>query len=128
MPSYLDFDSTKRFRDYILGKTLQVPNGPQTFTKSTYELQNLSDSSNTNPGAVDTNRTNDLIQIKNLNVYKPTEYFIQENIDTLPRTHNLSLYFNITSTSILSIHPILSQIFVSENNLTKLSFIIVCIL
>ena len=94
MPSYLDFDSTKRFRDYILGKTLQVPNGPQTFTKSTYELQNLSDSSNTNPGAVDTNRTNDLIQIKNLNVYKPTEYFIQENIDTLPRTHNLSLYFN----------------------------------
>ena len=30
MPSNLDFDSTKKFRDYILGKTLKQPNGPQT--------------------------------------------------------------------------------------------------
>ncbi len=51
MPSYLDFDSTKRFRDYILGKTLQQPNGPQTQT-SAYQLQNTSDLPNKEIGDV----------------------------------------------------------------------------
>ena len=94
MPSYLNFDSTKSFRNFILGKTLQVPNGPQTFTSSTYELQKLSDRPNVDLGPVDKNRTDDLIKISNTNTYKPTKYFIKENIDTLPRTNNLSLYFN----------------------------------
>jgi hypothetical protein len=75
MPSYLDFDSTKRFRDYILGKTLQPPNGPQSFTNSNYELQNLSDLANIDPGAVDTNRSTNLSVPKTSNVFKPTELF-----------------------------------------------------
>jgi hypothetical protein len=94
MPSYLNFDSTKSFRNFILGKTLQVPNGPQTFTSSTYELQKLSDIPNIDTGPVDKTRTDDLIKISNTNTYKPANYFIRENIDTLPRTNNLSLYFN----------------------------------
>ena len=94
MPSYLNFDSTKSFRNFILGKTLQVPNGPQTFTSSTYELQKLSDRPNVDLGPVDKTRTDDLIKISNTNTYKPPKYFIKENIDTLPRTNNLSLYFN----------------------------------
>ena len=63
MPSYLNFDSTKSFRNFILGKTLQVPNGPQTFTSSTYELQKLSDRPNVDLGPVDKTRTDDLIKI-----------------------------------------------------------------
>jgi hypothetical protein len=63
MPSYLNFDSTKQFRDFIIGKTLNKPNGPQTFTKDNYDYQKLSNLSNVDPGSVDKNRTNDLIQI-----------------------------------------------------------------
>ena len=92
MPSYLDFDSTKKFRDYILGKTLQVPNGPQTFTNSSYSNQNLNVLSNVNPGAVDDNRSSELVQTSNSNVYKPTEFFIKDTLDTLPRRANLNLY------------------------------------
>ena len=46
MPSNLDFDTTKKFRDRILGKTLQRPNGPQTFKNDSYIVQKLSDSAN----------------------------------------------------------------------------------
>jgi hypothetical protein len=94
MPSYLNFDSTKQFRDFIIAKTLNKPNGPQTFTKDNYDYQKLSNLSNVDPGSVDKNRKDDLIKISNSNVYKPTNFFIKENIDTLPRTRNLSLYFN----------------------------------
>ncbi len=55
MPSYLDFDSTKRFRNYLIGRTLNVPNGPQTQTSSNYSVSNLSDFSNVDPGDVETN-------------------------------------------------------------------------
>ena len=94
MPSYLNFDSTKEFRNSIIAKTLIKPNGPQTFTKDNYDYQKLSNLSNVDPGAVDKNRKDDLIKISNSNIYKPTKFFIKENIDTLPRTRNLSLYFN----------------------------------
>ena len=47
MPSYLDFDSTSQFRNSILARTLQQPNGPQTFTSSAYSVENLNDHSNT---------------------------------------------------------------------------------
>ena len=92
MPSYLDFDSTKRFRDLILAKTLKVPNGPQSFTNTTYVLQSLSDLPNIDPGAVDTNRVTDLKVPQTNNIFKPDKFFIRENIDTLPRRANLNLY------------------------------------
>jgi len=92
MPSYLDFDSTKRFRDYVLGKTLNQPNGPQTFNSGNYSIQNLSDSANINPGTVVDNRTQMLQLPQTGNVFKPLEFSVTENIDTLPRRANLSLY------------------------------------
>jgi outer membrane protein OmpA-like peptidoglycan-associated protein len=92
MPSYVDFDTTKHFRDFIIGKTLTVPNGPQTFTASDYVIQSTSDMANVDPGAVDTNRTTDLKQPQTSNVFKPTEYFVTENLETIPRKANLNLY------------------------------------
>jgi hypothetical protein len=92
MPSYLDFDSTKRFRDFILGKTLQQPNGPQTFTNNLYDYQNLSNMSNVDPGTVDNNVADELLQSQNSNIYKPLQYFVKDTIDVLPRRANLSLY------------------------------------
>ena len=92
MPSYLDFDSTKRFRDYVLGKTLNQPNGPQTFNSGNYSIQNLSDGANVNPGTVVDNRTQMLQLPQTGNVFKPLEFSVTENLDTLPRRANLSLY------------------------------------
>ena len=83
MPSYLDFDSTKRFRDFILGRTLNVPNGPQTFNSTSYIVQNLNDSPNVDPGAVDTNRAQDLTNPQTKNIFKPLEYFVKEKFDDL---------------------------------------------
>jgi len=94
MPSYLDFNSTKSFRDSILSRTLQAPNGPQTFNSSNYLVQTLSDFANVDPGEVDTNRRNDLSVPQSTNTYKPITYFVKENIETLPRRANLNLYFN----------------------------------
>ena len=92
MPSYLDFDTTKHFRDFIIAKTLTVPNGPQTFTASNYIIQSTNDMANVDPGAVDTNRTADLKQPQISNVFKPTEYFVTESLETIPRKANLNLY------------------------------------
>lgn len=92
MPSYVDFNASKKFRDFVLAKTLPSPNGPQTFSSENYAVHNLSTMANVDPGAVDTNRQNDLLQSQNSNVFKPTEYFINENINTFPRKANLSLY------------------------------------
>lgn len=92
MPSYLDFDSTKRFRDYILSKTLNKPNGPQTFTQSSYTVQTLSEMANPDLPEVDYNRPADLLQTQNTNIFKPLEYFVTETLDTLPRRANLELY------------------------------------
>jgi hypothetical protein len=105
MPSYLDFDTTKRFRDYILGKTLSKPNGPQTFTQSSYAVQSLSDMSNSDLPEVDYNRPADLLQPQNSNIFKPFEYFVTETLDTLPRRANLQLYpyFNSGNYNFISI-------------------------
>lgn len=105
MPSYLDFDSTKRFRDFILGKTLNRPNGPQTFSQSSYTVQTLSELSNTDLPDVDYNRGSDLLQPQNSNVFKPFEYFVTENLNTLPRRANLQLYpyFNPTNHNFISV-------------------------
>lgn len=92
MPSYLDFDTTRVFRDFILGRTLQQPNGPQTFTASNYQYHDLSNMPNVDPGDVETDRPQELLQSQNANIYKPTQYFVRDTIDTLPRRANLSLY------------------------------------
>ena len=96
MPSYLDFDTTKKLRDRILGKTLQRPNGPQTFKKDSYIEQNLSDSANIAQDSVDTNRSNDLSIPNKSNTYKPEQYFVEEELLTLPRKANLKLYPSFT--------------------------------
>jgi len=105
MPSYLDFNSTSGFRNFLIGRTLQQPNGPQTFTNSTYVVQNLSNFSNVDPGAVDTNRTSDLLIPQTSNVFKPLQYFVKDTIDTFPRRANLSLYpyFTYTEHNIIGI-------------------------
>ena len=76
----LDFDTTKKFRDFLISRTLQVPNGPQSFTSQNYRVGSLIDYSNVDPGAVDTNRQNDLSIPKTNNLFKPIEYFVKEQI------------------------------------------------
>lgn len=96
MPSYLDFSSTKSFRDFIIGKTINRPNGPQTFTNNNYSVNNLNEFSNIDLPEVDANRSNDLSIPKGSNIYKPLEYFVQEEFSTIQRRANLSLYWNGT--------------------------------
>jgi len=119
MPSYLDFNTTKQFRNHILGKTLQKPNGPQTFTNSSYVEQNLSDIPNLLQGQVDTNRISDLTIPKNSNVYKPDEYFIGEVINTLPRSVNLKLYPSFVQTDLSLFGIISNSNYETESELVK---------
>lgn len=92
MPSYLDFDSTKGFRNFILGKTLTVENGPQSFSSESYTTQKTSDMSNVDPGTVEDVRDPALTKSATSNTFKPIEYFVKEDFTTLPRRANLSLY------------------------------------
>jgi len=94
MPTNLDFNSTKKFRDFLLSKTLQVPNGPQTYTADNYTYKNLSDFPNIDLGTVEDDRDIRLRDIKNSNTFKPDEFFITEELTTLPRRANLKLYWN----------------------------------
>jgi hypothetical protein len=91
MPSYLDFDSTKKFRDFIIGKTLNQPNGPQTFTNTSYSVNNLSTLSNINPGDVVTNnamnREDTLNRTSNINLYRPIDGY--EGLDRVLNTNIL---------------------------------------
>ena len=119
MPSYLDFNTTKQFRDHILVKTLKQPNGPQTFTNSSYVEQNLSDIPNLLQGQVDTNRSNDLTIPKNSNIYKPDEYFIGEVINTLPRSVNLKLYPSFVQTDLSLFGIISNSNYETESELVK---------
>jgi hypothetical protein len=91
MPSYLDFDSTKKFRNYLIGRTLNVPNGPQTQTSSNYSVSTLSDFSNVDPGDVQTNRNSDLIPFRSFNQFSPTNLSIVEQFNTVGRPR-LGLY------------------------------------
>jgi hypothetical protein len=79
MPSYLNFDSTKKFRDFIIGKTLNQPNGPQTFTKDTYDFQKLSSFSNKDNGDVITNdvmnSVDTLTKLQSGNTYKELKLY-----------------------------------------------------
>lgn len=92
MPSYVDFNASKHFRDFVLTKTLTVPNGPQTFNSSNYEVRNLSIYPNVDPGNVEDNRNNELLKSQSINTYKPIEYFITENLSSFTRRANLTFY------------------------------------
>ena len=112
MPTYLDFntsrnksgipDSKDGFRDYLIARTLNVPNGPQTFTSTNYSVQTLREIPNIDPGDVvvnntinpgeGTSRALQLTSFSNSNTFKPTQYFIEENLNVLPRRANLGLY------------------------------------
>ena len=96
MPYYLDFDSTKNFRDKLLAKTLDPVYGkspsPKTFTKQDYIVQNLNDFSNILLPEVDTNRPNDLATLSTSNIFKPKEYSVTDTLRDLPRRANLNLY------------------------------------
>lgn len=119
MPSYLDFDSTKRFRDFIISKTINYPDGPQTFNSDNYRVSGLSSYANIDLPPVDNNRENDLLLHKKTNIYKPSEYFIQEELETLPVKSNLALYpyFNPKQHSLIGI--IKNDDFNSESELMK---------
>ena len=90
----------------MIGKTLNVPNGPQSFTNTNYIEQNLSDLPNIDPGSVETGRQFQLTKTATSNVFSPETYFITENLDTYPRKANLHLYpyfVNSETRSIISI-------------------------
>lgn len=99
MPSYLDFNSTKRLRDELLAKTLQAPNGPQTFNSNNYAIQNTRRLSNRNLGDVtlndETSRESQLVLNDGNNRFGPenSEYEILENTRTLiDVSGNVGLY------------------------------------
>jgi hypothetical protein len=92
MPSYVDFNASKRFRDFVLSKTLKAPNGPQTFNESNYSVSNLNTFANVDPGDVEDTRSPELLRSQTINTFKPIEYFINENLNTFARRANLALY------------------------------------
>jgi len=91
MPSYLDFNSTNNFRKVLIGRTLQQPNGPQTFTSNNYEASSLLDLPNISGGGVTEDQLSELKQSKTINIYKPSEYY-EKDLEVLPRNANLQLY------------------------------------
>lgn len=123
MPSYLDFDATKRFRDEVLKRTLDPVYGkgpsPKTFTNSNYSVNNLNDVANINQPNVDFNRDTELTNIKNKNTFKPEEYIITEDVRDLPRQHNLSLYPYFTFTEHNLIGIMSNRNFDTESELFK---------
>jgi hypothetical protein len=103
MPSYLDFDSTKGFRNSILSRTLTQPDGPQSFNSNSYTYQNLSDSANIDGGDVDDDRKRDLDQNLYLNNYiKSLPLNLVENIDTIVQRSELKLYVNSYGTPVFN--------------------------
>ena len=109
MPKYLSFDATKDIRDRMLSRTLDPVYGkspsPKTFKSDNYSVQTLGDSPNLLLPEVDSDRSNNLLIPQKSNIFKPTEYFIKETIDDLPRRANLSLYpyFVKTDENLISI-------------------------
>ena len=109
MPKYLSFDATKDIRDRMLNRTLDPVYGrspsPKTFKSDDYSIQTLSDSPNLLLPQLDANRSNDLLIPQKSNVFKPTEYFIKDSINDIPRKANLNLYpyFIKSEASLISI-------------------------
>lgn len=92
MPSYLDFNSTKVFRDSILARTLQQPNGPQTFNSGAYSVENLRDQANVDPGDVETNLQTYLAVPENLNTFGADAFTTVSDLRNLVRLDDLGLY------------------------------------
>lgn len=92
MPTYLDFDTTRQFRDAIIAKTLNVENGPQTFTSANYVEHSLNDFPDIDPGDVTTNLSSELLRSQNANIFKPLQYMVKDTLEVLPRRANLNLY------------------------------------
>ena len=99
MPSYLDFNSTKSFRDALLAKTLQQPNGPQTYNTSNYSIQATNNSSNKDQGDVtlndQTSRAAQIVLADTNNRFGPenSEYEVLENTRILiDPSGNVGLY------------------------------------
>lgn len=122
MPSYLDFNQTKKFRDYIINKNIQYPNGPQTFTESSYSVKNLNVLSNKDLGDTTNDRDLNLNITKQHNIFKPLEYLIIEDIKTIPIKNNLQLYPYFTPKTNNTLISILnSNDYENESNLMKFS-------
>ena len=123
MPKYLDFDTTKDFRDKMLNRTLdpvyKKSPSPKTFTSSTYSVQQLGDSPNLDLPNVDTNRDTDLVNIKKSNIFKPNEYMIKDMLVDIPRRANLSLYPYFTKTDDGLIGIMTSNNYDTESELFK---------
>lgn len=119
MPTKLDFNSTKEFRDKILGRTLPVENGPLSQSADTYRINTLTNFPNIDQPPVDANRTEDLTNISKVNLYKPDEYFIREEINTLPRRANLSLYPYFTADRHTYVGILTNDKFDTESELMK---------
>lgn len=119
MPSYLDFNSTKKFRDYLISKTVNVDNGPQTFTESNYSYSTPSLGNNTVTPEIDFNRGEMLDNVRKFNIYEPEDYFIVEDLDTLPPTKDLGLYpyFTYKDHSLISV--LTSDNFENESELFR---------
>lgn len=92
MPSYLDFNSTKVFRDSILARTLQQPNGPQTFNSGAYTVETLRDNANVDPGDVETNLQTYLAVPENLNTFGADEFSTVTDLRNLVGLDDLGLY------------------------------------
>lgn len=99
MPTYLDFESTKSFRDSLISKTLQAPNGPQTFSSTSYSVEKTNSFSNKDLGDVvindGYNRVDLLKTSYSINRFGPEnegEFIIIDEITTIPSLGNLAAY------------------------------------
>ena len=119
MPTYLDFDTTKTFRNSLIARTLQRPNGPQTFTATNYAVQNLNDLPNIDPGDVDDDRPQQLQKTSSINLFKPNFYDIVENLRVLPRRSNLGLYPYFTSGNYSLVGIMLRSNYENESEMFK---------
>lgn len=120
MPSNLDFNSTKQFRDSLIARTLQQPNGPQTFTDASYSIKNLNDQSNVDPGDVQTNLPTYLAIPDNRNTLTPDVFETVETLRDLSRLQDLGLYPYFTQGSYNNLVSIMTtNQYDSESQLMK---------
>jgi hypothetical protein len=87
----LDFTSTKNFRDFVLGRTIKRPNGPQTFNASNYVIQGTGDSPNVDLGGVIPTNPN-LSGNRILNLYNSVGVNYIEDLNVLRFSQVLNLY------------------------------------
>jgi hypothetical protein len=123
MPKYLDFDTTKDFRDKMLNRTLNPVYGkspsPKTFTSSNYTVQSLGDSPNLLLPQVDDSRTKDLSLPQKFNIFKPTEFLVKDTITDIPRRANLNLYPYFTKSDNTLIGIMVTKNYDTESELFK---------